>query len=1213
MDESWIQNEPSGNPRPLLRAVAFPVYEVLGAPATGSRVKDPPNGVSRTTVHNPSVKLRQFQSQLQTKTQRRGSEITLKLIKQTDITYQDGGTPSLIKNFIQMISMNVIPTVAFSAALGSGGFFGPFNTNVTLVYKNVLINVGDAYNKTTVKNTCAPSEFACANGQCVPGRWRCDGEPECPDGSDEADATCTVKQTCPPEKFDCGGKCVSLSWRCDGERDCENGEDEADCAADARSCSAGEFQCRNRKCLAPVYVCDGDDDCGDGSDEEKCSPPTCGPHEFRCNSSECVPQPWTCDGDPDCADGSDEWAGRCGGGSGRPAPPPTRRLQCGAGEFRCSSGECVKLAWRCDRDPDCKDKSDEADCPLLTCRPDEFQCGDGSCIHGIKQCNKIHDCLDKSDEAGCVNATKCEGPLKFLCRNGECIDGSKVCDNVKDCKDRSDEPKKECSLNECLLNNGGCSHICVDRPIGYECQCPAGYKLLDKRTCGDIDECENPDACSQICINLKGDFKCECHPGYEMDPVSKTCKAEGKSPYLMFTNRHEIRRIDLVKRDYTQVVPTQKNAVAIDIDVAANRMYWCDRFQHKIYSAYIHEASDPSRHVTLIDSDLHSPEGLALDWVQHNLYWSDSGDRTISVASADGSRRRVLISTDLSEPRAIAVDPERGFMYWSDWGIRARIEKAGMNGVDRQVLVSEDIEWPNGITLDVVGKRLYWVDSKLHLICSVDLNGAHRRVILSSSERLGHPYALAVFEDRVYWTDREKEAVYSANRLTGQDVTSLAEHLNDPHDIVVFHELSQPVAPDSCNLSGVTNGGCDFLCLRAPQISEHSPKYTCACPDGEELSPDTRQCEPVQNETAITPTVPINITMETGAGRAPESPAAVTSQSDSMAETTLSSLLTSSPEEPPDRVYWTDREKEAVYSANRLTGQDVTSLAEHLNDPHDIVVFHELSQPVAPDSCNLSGVTNGGCDFLCLRAPQISEHSPKYTCACPDGEELSPDTRQCEPVQNETAITPTVPINITMETGAGRAPESPAAVTSQSDSMAETTLSSLLTSSPEEPPVSSNTTAEHSPTQASSTTPDSLSNLSHHSGNELFLLGRNLTVAVLGVVIPIVPIVATVVFGVVCAGVYLVYRNWRRNSTKSMNFDNPVYRKTTGETEEDEIHIGRTDGLTGHHHPYPGPVVGMTPVGTGTCPPFIALPLGTGLPDPATHWYTEQPTISSTK
>lgn len=47
----------------------------------------------------------------------------------------------------------------------------------------------------TAKRTCADSDFTCDNGHCIPERWKCDGEEECPDGSDESKATCC--ESCP--------------------------------------------------------------------------------------------------------------------------------------------------------------------------------------------------------------------------------------------------------------------------------------------------------------------------------------------------------------------------------------------------------------------------------------------------------------------------------------------------------------------------------------------------------------------------------------------------------------------------------------------------------------------------------------------------------------------------------------------------------------------------------------------------------------------------------------------------------------------------------------------------------------------------------------------------------------------------------------------------------------------------------------------------------
>lgn len=62
-------------------------------------------------------------------------------------------------------------------------------------------------------------------------------------------------------------------------------------------------------------------------------------------------------------------------------------------------------------------------------------------------------------------------------------------------------------------------------------------------------------------------------------------------------------------------------------------------------------------------SGIHTVEGIAVDWMADNLYWTDDGPKkTISVARLEkaSQTRKTLIEGKMTHPRAIVVDPLNG-------------------------------------------------------------------------------------------------------------------------------------------------------------------------------------------------------------------------------------------------------------------------------------------------------------------------------------------------------------------------------------------------------------------------------------------------------------------------------------------------------------------------------------------------------------------------
>ena len=84
-------------------------------------------------------------------------------------------------------------------------------------------------------------------------------------------------------------------------------------------------------------------------------------------------------------------------------------------------------------------------------------------------------------------------------------------------------------------------------------------------------------------------------------------------------------------------------------------MYWTDSTLGIVYRSTI-----DGKNQEIIRSNVTEPMGIDLDLVAGNVYWINSGDRTIEVSKLNGDYWKVLVSDLASAPVDITLDTAKG-------------------------------------------------------------------------------------------------------------------------------------------------------------------------------------------------------------------------------------------------------------------------------------------------------------------------------------------------------------------------------------------------------------------------------------------------------------------------------------------------------------------------------------------------------------------------
>ncbi|XP_041975509.1 low-density lipoprotein receptor isoform X10 [Aricia agestis] len=781
---------------------------------------------------------------------------------------------------------------------------------------------------------------------------------------------------------------------------------------------------------------------------------------------------------------------------------------CTAKQFQCANGKCISLAWVCEGENDCGDNSDEniAECKKesRTCTTSEFRCKTGRCIPMSWRCDSEKDCSDGSDEEPSICNETCRSD-EFTCGNGKCIQQRWVCDGDDDCGDGTDEVK--CPTPTCQPN----SHF----------SCADGHCVSARWRCdGDIDcpdgsdetGCSTTPKITSPCIATE--FECRdrmtcVHRAWVCDG-DKDCPDGGDEAPEICRGNVTCRLDQFQCKDHS----------CIPGALYCNGDKDCPDGSDELNCTRPRPLCDKK-------TEFDCGGGMCIPISKVCDKHPDCPNFEDEPASRCGEDECAKNNGGCSQkcvdtPVGYYCDCEKGYKL-VDNNTCQDIDECMDPGACSQICINEKgtfkCECHEGYARDPRDRtRCKATEGHPSLLFArrfdirkISLDH-HEMVAIVNETKSATALDYVFRTGMIFWSDVTDEKIYKAPIDEGsQRTVVIGDQLITSDGLAVDwiynHLYWTDTGKNHIELSDL-QGNMRKILIR-DKLEE--PRAIALNPlDGWMYWTDWGQVPKIERagmdgshrQTIVSYDVkwPNGLTLDLVRKRVYWVDAKLNTISSCNYDGSGRRVILYSTDvlrHPfsittfEDWVYWTDWDKTAVYRANKFNGKDVVAITSThtLQNPMVIHVYHPYRQP---DGVNHCAAVNGHCSHLCLPAPRIGAHSPRVSCACPTGLRLLPDNQMCA---EDKTIKPDV--------------EVPKAT---NDTIKPVVTEKAVPSVPE------------------STKPGT--GISSNGQNASVVAG--IVVAVVSGIIILAALIAVV-----------MYRHYVHRNVTSMNFDNPVYRKTT--------------------------------------------------------------------